>query len=55
VVVDPKLSKLLRPHQREGVTFLYNAITGQGGFAGYGAILADEMYANMLNFLGGQH
>jgi hypothetical protein len=45
VVVDPILTKYLRPHQREGVQFLYNCITGQGGFKGNGAILADEMYA----------
>lgn len=43
VVVDPILTKYLRPHQREGVQFLYNCITGQGGFKGNGAILADEM------------
>lgn len=45
MVVDPILTKYLRPHQREGVQFLYNCITGQGGFKGNGAILADEMYA----------
>lgn len=43
VVVDPVLGKFLRPHQRQGVQFLYNCITGQGGFKGNGAILADEM------------
>jgi DNA repair and recombination protein RAD54B len=49
VVVDPILTKYLRPHQREGVQFLYNCITGQGGFKGNGAILADEMYARHLS------
>lgn len=44
MVVDPILCKYLRPHQRQGVQFLYNCITGQGGFKGNGAILADEMY-----------
>lgn len=27
VVVDPVLSKVLRPHQREGVKFMYDCIT----------------------------
>ncbi|KAL6050256.1 DNA repair and recombination protein RAD54B [Balamuthia mandrillaris] len=43
VVVDPKLGNILRPHQRIGVKFLYDCITGNGGFKGNGAILADEM------------
>lgn len=37
-VVDPKLSKLLRPHQCEGVQFLFNNVSQSKG-----AILADEM------------
>ncbi|GBG27963.1 DNA repair protein, putative [Hondaea fermentalgiana] len=37
-VVDPKLGKLLRPHQREGVQFLFDNIAKSKG-----AILADEM------------
>ena len=28
VVVDPILSKVLRPHQREGVKFMYDCVTG---------------------------
>lgn len=28
VVIDPKLSKILRPHQVEGVRFLYRCVTG---------------------------
>ncbi len=40
VVVDPHLSSLLRPHQREGVVFLYQCIMGMKGYAGQGAILA---------------
>ena len=28
VLIDPKLSKILRPHQVEGVKFLYKATTG---------------------------
>ena len=29
VVVDPLLSKVLRPHQREGVKFMYDCVTGE--------------------------
>lgn len=43
VVVDPALSSKLRPHQREGIRFLYNCVMGFNSFAGNGAILADEM------------
>ena len=40
VVVDPRLSSQLRPHQREGVVFLYQCLMGMRDFAGQGAILA---------------
>lgn len=46
VVLDPYLAKRMRPHQREGVKFLYNCIQGTfflTGEGGRGAILADEM------------
>uniref|UniRef100_A0A8C4QGT4 RAD54 homolog B n=1 Tax=Eptatretus burgeri TaxID=7764 RepID=A0A8C4QGT4_EPTBU len=43
VVVDPHLTSQLRPHQREGVTFLYEAIMGFRSTSVHGAILADEM------------
>ncbi|XP_013777941.1 DNA repair and recombination protein RAD54B-like, partial [Limulus polyphemus] len=43
VVVDPILTAHLRPHQREGVVFLYECIMGMRDFSGQGAILADEM------------
>ncbi|CCJ30833.1 unnamed protein product, partial [Pneumocystis jirovecii] len=43
VVVDPSLSKHLRPHQREGVKFLYECVMKMREFEGQGAILADEM------------
>ncbi|KZT54882.1 hypothetical protein CALCODRAFT_472835 [Calocera cornea HHB12733] len=43
VVVDPLLSERLRPHQKEGVLFLYEAVMGMRRHEGYGAILADEM------------
>jgi hypothetical protein len=44
VVVDPVLTRALRPHQREGVQFLYDCVTGRrgsGGAGAGGAILAD--------------
>lgn len=40
VVVDPYLAYHLRPHQREGVTFLYECVMGFRNYGGYGAILA---------------
>ena len=43
VVVDPHLGSLLRPHQVEGVKFLYECVTGLRDTGGTGAILADEM------------
>ncbi len=45
VVVDPYLAQLLRPHQREGVRFLYECVTELRDFDGAGAILADQMCA----------
>ncbi|XP_033636975.1 DNA repair and recombination protein RAD54-like [Asterias rubens] len=43
VVVDPQLSKVLRPHQREGVKFLWDCVTGRRIPKSYGCIMADEM------------
>jgi DNA repair and recombination protein RAD54B len=43
VVVDPALSKYLRPHQREGVQFMYECVMGMRLKEGQGAILADDM------------
>ncbi|XP_048881029.1 DNA repair and recombination protein RAD54B isoform X1 [Brienomyrus brachyistius] len=43
VVVDPYLTARLRPHQREGVIFLYECIMGMRASCRHGAILADEM------------
>ncbi|CAF1506271.1 unnamed protein product [Rotaria magnacalcarata] len=43
VVVDPVLSKILRPHQREGVKFLYDSVTGSQIENYNGCIMADEM------------
>lgn len=42
VVLDPRLVKFLRPHQREGVSFMYDCVSGKTGNTG--CILADEMY-----------
>lgn len=42
VVVDPVVGNILRPHQREGVKFMYDCVTGaRGNFNG--CIMADEM------------
>ncbi|RWS15125.1 DNA repair and recombination protein RAD54-like protein [Dinothrombium tinctorium] len=43
VVVDPLLSNILRPHQREGVKFMYDCVTGVQIENNYGCIMADEM------------
>ncbi|KAK5051571.1 hypothetical protein LTR84_003223 [Exophiala bonariae] len=43
VVLDPAIGKLLRPHQREGVKFLYECVMGLRDFNGQGCILADDM------------
>lgn len=42
VVVDPILCNVLRPHQREGVKFMYECVTGKNGEF-RGCINADEM------------
>ncbi|KAN0012652.1 hypothetical protein ACTFIU_007963 [Dictyostelium citrinum] len=44
VVLDPYIGRHLRPHQRRGVKFLYDCVTGISNDNGYtGAILADQM------------
>ena len=43
VVVDPYMSRQLRPHQREGVHFLYQCVSSLASSIHCGAILADEM------------
>ncbi|XP_026173424.1 DNA repair and recombination protein RAD54B [Mastacembelus armatus] len=43
VVVDPYLTAHLRPHQRDGLLFLYECVMGMRVVGRYGAILADEM------------
>ncbi|KYQ92395.1 SNF2-related domain-containing protein [Tieghemostelium lacteum] len=43
VVVDSFLSKKLRPHQKIGVQFIWDCITGRSNEFGNGVILADQM------------
>ncbi|XP_034270891.1 DNA repair and recombination protein RAD54-like [Pantherophis guttatus] len=43
VVVDPCLSRVLRPHQREGVKFLWECVTSRRIPGSHGCIMADEM------------
>eukprot|EP00727_Mastigamoeba_balamuthi_P011178 m51a1_g6683 putative snf2-related domain-containing protein (1688) ;mRNA; f:232670-239767 len=44
VVVDPVLAEKMRPHQKEGVQFMYDCVMGiRGGYKGNGCILADGM------------
>ncbi|KUJ10662.1 uncharacterized protein LY89DRAFT_689317 [Mollisia scopiformis] len=43
VVIDPKLAKVLRPHQIEGVKFMYKCVTGMIEERANGCIMADEM------------
>ncbi|XP_034250356.1 DNA repair and recombination protein RAD54B-like isoform X2 [Thrips palmi] len=43
VAVDSFLSRVLRPHQKEGVTFLYECVMGMKNSQYFGSILADEM------------
>jgi len=44
IQVEDRLCKVLRPHQREGVHFVFECLTGlREGFEGQGCILADDM------------
>jgi DNA repair and recombination protein RAD54B len=43
VVIDPHLAQHLRPHQRQGVEFLYACVNGFSEASRNGAILADSM------------
>lgn len=54
VVVDPVVGNILRPHQREGVKFMYDCVTGtKGDF--FGCIMADEVEKcfSIVNILNG--
>ena len=44
VFVPPILAKWLRPHQREGVQFMYECVMGLKGFDGRGCILAGTCF-----------
>jgi hypothetical protein len=41
VVVDPILSRVLRPHQREGVKFMYDCVTGKMIEGFYGCLMCE--------------
>lgn len=41
-MVDPLLGNVLRPHQREGVKFMYDCVTGARIPDAHGCIMADE-------------
>ncbi|KAJ2026457.1 DNA-dependent ATPase protein rad54 [Coemansia sp. IMI 209128] len=43
VVVDPTLGRKLRPHQIDGVKFMYNCVMGRIYQNAHGCIMADEM------------
>ncbi len=43
VAVDSMLTKWLRPHQREGVAFMFECVAGLRQYEGQGCILADDM------------
>lgn len=43
VIIDPKLTKILRPHQVQGVKFLYKCVSGLVDPRAKGCIMADEM------------
>jgi DNA repair and recombination RAD54-like protein len=46
IVVDSMLTRWLRPHQRAGVQFMFECVTGARPFGGHGCILADDMGAS---------
>lgn len=50
VVVDPVVGNILRPHQREGVKFMYDCVTGAKGEF-HGCIMADEVLFLLYHFL----
>ncbi|KAH9298249.1 hypothetical protein KI387_029931, partial [Taxus chinensis] len=43
IFIDPYLNSKLRPHQREGVKFLFECVMGLRAQAFTGCLLADEM------------
>ncbi|PRQ23054.1 putative DNA helicase chromatin remodeling SNF2 family [Rosa chinensis] len=52
IVVDPLLVRFLRPHQREGVQFMFDCVAGLNSAANiHGCILADDMGDHVLRFV----
>ena len=49
-MVDPMLTRWLRPHQREGVAFMFECVTGIKGFEGRGCLLADDVSSCFFSF-----
>lgn len=43
IIVDNALTRFLRPHQREGVQFMFECVCGLRDFGGQGALLCDDM------------
>ncbi|MES1914023.1 MAG: hypothetical protein MHM6MM_006157 [Cercozoa sp. M6MM] len=43
IVLEPRITRFLRAHQRDGVEFVYGCLTGRRHEHGHGCILADEM------------
>lgn len=43
IIVDNALTQFLRPHQREGVQFMFECVCGLRDFDGRGALLCDDM------------
>ncbi|KAJ1676499.1 DNA repair and recombination protein RAD54-like, partial [Spiromyces aspiralis] len=43
VVLDPVIGRKLRPHQVDGVKFMFDCVTGRKVENAYGCIMADEM------------
>lgn len=56
IEVDPMLTRWLRPHQREGVTFMWECVTGarKTGEGGRGVLLADDMGLGKVREDGGR-
>jgi DNA repair and recombination protein RAD54B len=50
IVVDPFISKHLRPHQREGIKFLFDCVVGNEKQTNRGCILADGKHEAAKNF-----
>lgn len=43
VVLDPRLSRVLRPHQIDGIRFMFECVSGLKDQLLRGCIMADEM------------